>query len=383
MANKQMNFGFEMSTRISWGSIKETLLAELASLQAGRVLIVTDPGLLATGLPDMAQSVLVANGVSVSIFGQVASNPGTKDVAGALSASQEFGGEAIIAIGGGSCIDTAKATAMLLTNGGDYLDYQWGGRVVDKLSQALLAIPTTAGTGSEVSKVSVISDSSQPFKKGVVSHLMYPHAALIDPTLTIGLPPHLTAATGMDALVHALEAYIGLAANPISDLFALESLRLISSSLLRATRQGDDIDARSNMMLAAIYGGIAMDQSGLGLVHALSGGLCSHLHLHHGLANALLLPSVLEFNLDSISESRLQILNQAFGLHLSASGHSLVDALTSLITRLSLPTGLAGHEIADADWAAIADESMKMVMIHNNPRAVSIDDCMSILEQLK
>jgi alcohol dehydrogenase len=290
-----------------------------------------------------------------------------------------------VAIGGGSAIDTAKATAMLVANGGEYADYQWGGRPITRRSHPLIAVPTTAGTGSEVSKVAVISDPTQPFKKGVLSPLMFAHVAVIDPAVTVGLPPHLTAATGMDAFIHALEAYTGLGANPISDMLALESLRLVVSGLERATSDGADLAARREMMLAAIYGGMAMDQAGLGLVHALSGGLCSHLHLHHGLANALILPYVAEFNMPAVPDDRRHVLNELFGLDPAAPGLELVDALSSLVEALGLPVGLVDRreQTADLDWDAVAEESMRMVMIKNNPRPVTTEVCRSLFDAMR
>ena len=217
--------------------------------------------------------------------------------------------------------------------------------------------------------MAVISDPAQPFKKGVASPLMFARAAVLDPLVTVGLPPQVTAATGMDAFVHALEAYTGQRTNPISDLLALESLRLCVAGLERATRDGSDLAARRSMMLAALYGGMAMDQAGLGLVHALSGGLCSHLHLHHGLANALLLPYVADFNGPAIDEDRRRAVNEIMGLDPEAPPTALVEAFTELVEALGLPVGLADRraETADLDWDAVAEESMRMVMIPNNP----------------
>lgn len=361
------------------------MVVETKAFGASRALLVTDPGLAATGLPADIGAALEHAGVEVALYADVAGNPTTDHVAAARALAEERQIEAVIAIGGGSAIDTAKAAAMLLANGGEYAEYQWEGRAVKSRSRPLVAVPTTAGTGSEVSKVAVISDPSAPFKKGVLSPLMFAHAAVIDPSVTIGLPSHLTAATGMDAFVHALEAYTGLGANPVSDMLALEAMRLVVSSLRTATHDGTSIDARRQMMLAAIYGGISMDQAGLGLVHALSGGLCSHLHLHHGLANALLLPFVVEFNMPAIAADRRRVLNGLFGLVDDASANDLVDAITDLVTSLGLPVGLADRrdQTADTDWDAVAEESMRMVMVRNNPRPVRLDDCRALLDAMK
>ena len=379
-------FDFLMPTRLVWHSpAGDSLVDELATLPARSALIVTDPGVAAAGLVDPLTERLVEAGIEFSVHADVSGNPTTQDVAAARAAAERSGAEVIVALGGGSVIDTAKATAMLLANGGEYVEYQWEGRPITRRSHPFVAIPTTAGTGSEVSKVAVISDDSQPFKKGVVSTLMFARVALIDPQLTVGLPAPITAATGIDAFVHALEAFTGAHTNPLSDVLALESLRLGHANLRRATDDGSDLEARSNMMLAAVYGGIAMDQAGLGLVHALSGGICNHLHLHHGLANALILPFAAEFNAGYIAPDRQARLNESVGLPADARPAALTETLTDLVRSLGLPVGLADRrdETADIDWEAVAQESMRMVMIRNNPRPVGIDDCRAILEAMR
>lgn len=379
-------FSFEMPVRIVWESPAAAGLTEvLDGLGARRVLVVTDPGVAATGLPAEIAAALGGAGIDVAVHDEVSGNPAVGDVAAARARAVEHRSDALVAVGGGSAIDTAKAAAMLLANGGEYADYQWEGRPVTRRSLPLAAVPTTAGTGSEVSKVAVISDPAQPFKKGVASPLMFARAAVLDPLVTVGLPPQVTAATGMDAFVHALEAYTGRRTNPISDLLALESLRLCVAGLERATRDGSDLEARRSMMLAALYGGMAMDQAGLGLVHALSGGLCSHLHLHHGLANALLLPYVADFNGPAIDEDRRRAVNEIMGLDPEAPPAALTEAFAGLVEALGLPVGLADRraETAGLDWDAVAEESMRMVMIPNNPRPVTVEDCRSLLDAMR
>jgi alcohol dehydrogenase len=379
------DFAFQMPTRLVWGSpVTEAVPAELAALGATRVLIVTDPGLLATGLPDDVRAAVEGAGGDVAMHTDVAGNPTTDDVAQARALAEASECESIVAVGGGSAIDVAKATAMLLANGGSYSDYQWEGRPIVHRSHPFVAVPTTAGTGSEVSKVAVISDPSQPFKKGVLSPLMFARSAVLDPQVTVGLPPHLTAATGMDALIHALEAYTGKWTNPVSDLLATRAMELAFGSLEAATADGADLDARSDMLLAAVYGGIAMDQAGLGLVHALSGGICSHLHLHHGFANAMILPHVLEFNLASIPADRLAVVARSAGVDPGDDVGRLVDVITDFVRRLGLPVGFDDRvDTTDADWDEIAAESMRMVMIHNNPRAVTTEDCHKVLDSMR
>ncbi len=375
-------FDFQIPTRISWRvPVSEALPEAVADLDGKRVMIVTDPGIVGTGLIDRIGDALTKADCTTTTFTDVGSNPTTRHVASAREMAHGTDADVIVAVGGGSPIDTAKAAAMLVTNGGDYSEYQWGGRPITRQSHPLITVPTTAGTGSEISKVAVISDENEPFKKGVLSPHMYARVAVLDPEVTVGLPAGLTAATGIDAFIHALEAFTGKRTSPITDMLAIESLRLCWQHLPVSTTTGSDLEARSQMMLAALYGGMAMDQSGLGLVHALSGGVCSRLHLHHGLANAALLPTVFGFNVDHIADDRRHTLTQIVGLPSDAPDDALVAAITRFVGSLGLPTDLSEHrESLDSDAIdSIAEESMRMVMVHNNPRPVETSDCRSLI----
>jgi alcohol dehydrogenase class IV len=230
-----------------------------------------------------------------------------------------------------------------------------------------------------VSKVAVIVDPDRPFKKGVLSPLMFAHAAVLDPALTRSLPAWLTAATGIDALTHALEAYIGRRANPYTDMLALAALERVWWALPRAVAHGDDMEAREAMMLAALWAGTSMDHGGLGLIHSLSGPLTGALHLHHGLTNAILLSPALRFNLPAIAPERCARLKQTFGLDAAARDDRLIDVLARFVAELGLPTRLS--EIADlsalddpATRNAIAEDTLRMAMTPNNPRPVTAGD---------
>ncbi|MBC8509978.1 MAG: iron-containing alcohol dehydrogenase [Chloroflexi bacterium] len=378
-------FNFHLKTKIVFGqSANIALSAELKTLGADHILLVSDPGLEKLGLVDDLTAAVKAENIRVTLFTRVTSNPTTDEVAEGLALARGEKINALVALGGGSPIDVAKGIAMLLSNGGTYADYQWGGKAITLRSAPLVAIPTTAGTGSEVSKVAVIVDPKNSFKKGVLSPLMFPHAAIVDPTLTRGLPPDLTAATGMDAFIHALEAYIGLRANPFTDQFALASLRTAYENLPRAVADGKDIQAREKMMLAALWGGIAMDHAGLGLVHSLSGPLSAHGHLHHGLSNALILPYVLRFNSPDIPPTRLKTLKNLFGLNVKQNENDLFEVARDFVTELGLPTTLSEINIKldDKERHRIAAETMRMVLIKNNPRTTSEADCIALLEEM-
>ncbi|HMR62949.1 MAG TPA: iron-containing alcohol dehydrogenase [Anaerolineae bacterium] len=378
-------FIYHLPTKIIFGQpAAEAIKAELTALDVKRVLFVSDPGLAQAGLVEPITAALAAGGFQITLFTAVSSNPPTTEVAAGLALAQEHNIQALIALGGGSPIDVAKAIAMLLANGGSYADYQWGGRLITQPSYPLLAVPTTAGTGSEVSRVAVIVDPANPFKKGVLSRTMFPHAAIIDPGLTCSQPAWLTAAAGMDAFIHALEAYGGRRAHPFTDQFALTGLRTAWTALPQATHHGDDLEARQAMMLAALWGGIAMDHAGLGLIHALSGPLTSHLHLHHGLANALILPHVLRFNLPAIDPARQQTLNEIAGLPPTAEAEALVEKMASFVENLGLPTRLAALDLdlTAVDWDIVAEETTRMVLIQNNLRPASVEECRAILAEM-
>lgn len=379
-------FAYHLPTKIIFGQrAAEALLAELTTRAAHKVLLVSDQGLAQLGLVSQIKDELGEGGIEAFAFLGVSSNPTSDEVASGLEIARQQDVAAIVVLGGGSPIDVGKGIAMLLANGGAYADYQWGGKAITERSRTLLVVPTTAGTGSEVSKVAVISDPTNPFKKGVLSPLMFPHVAVIDPALTLGLPPHLTAATGMDAFIHALEAYTGKRANPYTDRLALAAIETIWETLPRAVADGSDLQAREMMMLSALWGGTAMDHAGLGLVHALSGPLTTHLHLHHGMANALILPHVLAFNLPQIEAGRLARLKTALGLSANAADDTLVEAMQQFVGRLGLPTGLTALGASlDADLQkTVAEETTQMVLILNNPRQASAQDCESLLEAMK
>ncbi len=379
-------FTYHLPTRIVFGQAAyEALPAELGTLGAQAVLLISDPGLADLGLVAEVATALEEASYDVTTFTGVSSNPTTDEVHAGLEIAQAQAVDALVALGGGSPIDVAKAIALLLANGGTYADYQWGGKAITERSRPLVAVPTTAGTGSEVSKVAVVSDADNPFKKGVLSPLMFPHVAVLDPALTRGMPAWLTAATGIDAFVHAFEAYAGRRANPHTDRLALDALETAWCYLPAATQDGDDMEARERMMLAAFWAGTAMDHAGLGLVHALSGPLTTHLHLHHGLANGIILPYVVAFNLPAIPEGRRQALHEIFGLAPDAGDEELVNSLKQFVEDLGLPTSLSvlDEPLDDVDWEAIAEETTRMVLIHNNPRPASAADCLHILEQMQ
>ncbi|MGD8627030.1 MAG: iron-containing alcohol dehydrogenase [Anaerolineae bacterium] len=377
-----MEFSFYSPVRLVFGlPVAATLPTVLAQIEADRVMVLSDTGLEALGLVGRIAEGLRAGGWQVTTFSQVQSNPTVGDVEGAVALAREAGAQALVALGGGSVIDVGKAAGLLLTHGGRYADYQWEGAPITRPILPLIAVPTTAGTGSEVTKVAVIEDEETRFKKGVLSPYLFPRAAVLDPALTLSLPKHLTAATGADVLGHALEAFVGRRANPISDALALSALRRAWQHLPRATQRGDDRAARREMMLASAMAGLAFDQSGLGIVHSLAGPVAGRYGLHHGLCVGLLLPQGLAYNLPALGDKRAPLL-AALGMPASTPDEEVVARVRAWLAGLGLPATLGQVGIDDADLAAMAEEASRMVLLPNNPRPATADDCHRLLSEI-
>jgi alcohol dehydrogenase len=377
-----MEFRFYAPVKLVFGRPAATALPEvLAELGVERILMLSDAGLEALGLVGGIAEALRAGGWQVTTFNQVQSNPTVADVEGAVARAREADAQALVALGGGSVIDVGKAAGLLLTHGGRYADYQWAGQPITRPILPLIAVPTTAGTGSEVTKVTVIEDEETRFKKGVLSPHLFPQVAVLDPALTLSLPKHLTAATGADVVGHALEAFVGRRANPISDALALEALRRAWQHLPRATRQRDDLAARREMMCASAMAGLAFDQSGLGIVHSLAGPVAGRYGLHHGLCVGLLLPQGLAYNLPALGDKRPVLLG-ALGMPASIPDEEAVARVRAWLADLGLPATLRQLDIHDPDLAAMAEEASRMVLLPNNPRPATADDCRRLLEEI-
>lgn len=375
-----MEFDFYSPVKLVFGQPVATALpATLAELEVERVLLLSDAGLASIGLVDQIAGALNNAGWQVVAFTQVQSNPTVRDVEAAVALARQADAQALTALGGGSVIDVGKAAGLLLANGGRYADYQFGGRPITRPALPMIAVPTTAGTGSEVTKVTVIEDEETRFKKGVLSPLLFARAAVLDPALTLSLPAHLTAATGVDVVGHALEAYVGRRANPLSDALALDALRRAYQHLPQATRQGEDLAARQEMMLASTMAGLAFDQSGLGIIHSAAGPVAGHYGLHHGLCIGLLLPHGLAYNLPALGNKRAALL-QALGMSASTTDEDVVAGVKAWLQDLGLPSTLGELGISDPDLPAMAEEASRMVLLPNNPRPATALDCQRILE---
>ena len=346
-----------------------------------RALVVTDKGVRAAGV---LQPVLDALGdVAVAVFDDVPSNPTEAAVRGAVAVYEKERCNGLIAVGGGSAIDCAKGVAIAATHPGPlktYATIEGGSPKITDAAAPLIAVPTTAGTGSEVARGAiVIVDDGR--KLGFHSWFLMPKAAICDPELTLGLPPMLTAATGMDAIAHCMEVFMAPAFNPPADGIALEGLRRGWAHIERATRDGADREARLNMMAASIHGAMGF-QKGLGCVHSLSHSLGgANPKLHHGTLNAVFLPAVIRFNAGAESiqkEERLARMAQAMGLEKSAD---VAQAVHDMTARLGLPTGLAAMGVTEDMFDAVIEHALLDHCHKTNPRIASADDYRRMLNE--
>ena len=378
-ASPRGNFNYPTAYRIGCGRRSE-LPAACRELGFSRPLVVTDPGIV--NLPWFAGLIesLQGEGLQSAVFSDVHANPTGTDVAAGVQAYRAGGHDGVILIGGGSAMDAGKCVALLADNPGEVFDYEDVGDNYKKADPAkippIIAMPTTAGTGSEVGRASVIVDERTHNKLIIFHPKMQPSLVLADPEVTFGLPARLTAATGMDALAHCFEALCAPGYHPMADGIALEGLRLIHRNLRMAVEHGDDSEARTHMMMAASMGATAF-QKGLGLVHALSHPLGGATGLHHGTANAIFLPYVMVYNKDVIEEPMERL---AATLQLSGPGFDAVMKwMLELRSDLGMPHTLEGVDGFDETMAkrlaplAVADPSMG-----TNPKAADVDACEAV-----
>ena len=368
--------------QIDFGAV-QLLRAECERTGMRKPLIVTDAGVRAAGVLDKALTAL--GDWPHAVFDQTPSNPTEAAVRAAVLVFRAHGCDGLIAVGGGSSIDLAKGLAIAATHEGPlktYATIEGGSPKITDRVLSLIAVPTTAGTGSEVARGAIlIVDDGR--KLGFHSWHLMPKAALLDPDLTLGLPPLLTAATGMDAIAHCLETFMAPAVNPPADGIALDGLARGWGHVERATRDGQDREARWNMMSASMQGAMAF-QKGLGCVHSLSHSLGGvNPRLHHGTLNAMFLPAVVRFNAaaDSIQrESRLQRLAQAMGLPgCDAKGTEVAEAIRAMNARLGLPSGLGAMGVTEDVFERVIDGAMADHCHKTNPRIATRDDYRALL----
>lgn len=373
-------FSFVMPTRIEYGmGAAGRLEAEVAALRAKRVLVVTDKGVRSAGLDARVLECLRSSGVQSVVYDGVEANPKDRNVEEGAATAREFGADAIVALGGGSPIDCAKSICVLVTHGGTIKQYEGKGKVVGDVLP-WIAIPTTAGTGSEVTFSSVITDTAGQYKMTVKSPLMAAEVALVDPEMTFTVPPPVTASTGVDALTHAIEAYTVTCAEPISDAVALQAIELISRNLRDAVHEGRKAGARAGMMLGSLLAGIAFSHSDVGSVHCMAESLGGVYDLPHGVCNAILLPYVMEYNLD-YSRERYARVAQAMGIEGSTdAAAAAVDAVRVLCSDVGLPA-FSSLGIRPSDLDMLAKMSARNLSTESNPRPMRKDDYLEVFRR--
>jgi len=358
------------------------LANQCRSLGINRPLMVTDPGLMSIGLVSPVLDALAGEGLKAVLFDQVREDPPEATVLSAADMGRSQGVDGVIAVGGGSSMDVAKVVAVLL-GGKQALAQLYGVGNARGPRLPLVLVPTTAGTGSEVTPVAVIT-TGETTKAGVSSPVLLPDVAVLDADLTLGLPPSVTAMTGVDAMVHAIEAYTTRhQKNPISDNLARQALELLAGNIRTAVRDGRNRDARENMLLGACFAGQAFANAPVAAVHALAYPLGGHYHIPHGLSNSLVLPSVLEFNTASACELYAELAEIVVGRPLQGSAEArtadMIKALRELIDELALPATLQAAGVDEDKLEMLAEDAMlQQRLLVNNPRDVSYEDALGI-----
>lgn len=343
-----------------------------------RALVVCDPGVVKAGIAERVKRVLEGANVAVALFDKVAPNPVEENVFDGVAAYQAHKADVIVSVGGGAPLDTGKLIALKTTHERplhEYDDAIGGDAHITSNVPPILTVPTTAGTGSEVGRSGVVTLKATGRKTVIFSPYLLAKAAILDPELTVSMPARITAATGFDALTHCIEAYLSVGDHPMADGIALAGIELCAKHLATAVANGADLEARGGMMKAAMMGAVAF-QKGLGACHSLAHPLSSEKDMHHGLANALCLPAVMDFNNASVPD-RVERIRRV----VDPNATSLSNALRALREKVGLPNGLGAEGVTKADIAKLADKAMEDACHRSNPRTCTRDDMVKLYEQ--
>ena len=366
---------FSFPTLIFFGpGVRNEVGPHLLSQGVKRPLLVTDKGLAALPLPKELMDSVRGAGLSPALFSDIAGNPVESSVTAGVAAYREHKADGIIGLGGGAALDVAKAIALMTTHPGTLFEYEDGRPDAKPIVGDVpywIALPTTAGTGSEVGRSAVISDEKTHVKKIIFSPKLLARAVFADPELTLALPAKVTAATGMDALTHCIEAYLAKDYHPICDGIALEGLRLAARALPRCVETPKDIQARSDMMMASMMGAIAF-QKGLGIVHSLAHALSTVADFHHGYANGVMIDRALRFNLEC-SEEKFKRMAQVVGLQ-EQTGEAFLAWLREIKVKIGIPANLKAAGVDRGELDRLARLAFEDTCHMNNPRPVRQDD---------
>ncbi|MDR1572609.1 MAG: iron-containing alcohol dehydrogenase [Clostridiales Family XIII bacterium] len=381
------DFIFKMPTRVHFGNGVTKKLPDLCKeLGGGKIFLISDPVIASTPIMTAVKAALDAGGADYELFTDTKPDPTIEMVDNTAKALADSGASIVVAVGGGSPIDLAKAVAMLQTNEGSVREYLFGGtKTVQNPSIPLIAIPTTAGTGSEMTAATVIGDMQNNIKLSVTHDYIIPKAALIDPQLHVGMPPIITASTGLDALTHAIESYVSLNAEPISDALGLHAMRLIGANLRTAVADGNNIEARSNMAVASLIASVAFMNGGLGVVHGIAQSMGGLHHTPHGIANGLLLPYAMDRNYVG-NFRKFRDIAVALGIDVEGlsdrdAAYTAVEAVFDLQEDVRVPRTLKEIDIEEKDFQAIIDGTMPYRLLAVNPCKLVEKDIRGILEK--
>ena len=379
-------FTVTQPTRIVFGNgVIDDLAGVVRDLGGSKVFLVVDPGLAAAGLAGRITAPLEAAGIPFVLFDRVDPEPGLKLADSGCGIAKAEGCDCVVGAGGGSAMDIAKAVSILVTNGGKAADYLGLGKI-RKAGLPKIMVPTTAGTGSEVSFTAVFINEETRSKGGMNGDPLYPEAALLDPELTLSMPPHVTAATGIDALTHAIESFVSVQANGMSEVYSLEAINLIAENLPMAYADGRNLEARYRMLLGSLLAGKGLALAGVGLVHAMAYPLGGMFGIPHGLANAVLLPYVMDYSLIGAPE-RFTAVAEAMGMRVEKlttreAASLAVEAVYTLNREVGIPPNLAELGIAEERLPEMADVALTVTRpVENNPRQPTRDEVIRVYQE--
>jgi alcohol dehydrogenase len=379
-------FSFTGAKKIVFGNASILALAvHIKELNAQNPLVVIDKNLAKTDLLEKVANVLIPAGIKFTVYDKVVPEPPIELADEGAKIAIKNKCDIVIGIGGGSAMDTAKAIAVIATNKGAAVDYL-GLNKVPKPGLPKIMIPTTAGTGSEVTFTAVFLRKNLKKKEGMNSPYLYPELALLDPELTLSLPPVPTAHTGLDALCHAIESYTSVNSSPVSEMFSLEAIALIAENLRACVHDGKNIVARERMLLGSLYAGIGLANAGVTAVHSLSYPLGGKYGVGHGLANTMLLPAVMAFNLPAALEKFTDVAEamgeNVEGLPVREAAYLALEAVEALIEDCGIHDSLAQFGVKEKDFPALADVAVTVARpLENNPRKLTKDDMIAIYAQ--
>jgi len=381
------NFSFHTTPQLHFGQGSlERLPQELKQWNPHSILLVSDPGVLKAGITAKVETLIVDAGYRVTIFSEVEPDPRIETAEACANAARSCKADVIIGVGGGSAMDIAKVAAVLAYSK-QPIHSMFGIEQVNAAGLALILVPTTAGTGSEVTHIAILSDEQEHLKKGIVSKFLFPRLAIVDPLLTLGVPAAVTAASGMDALLHAVEAFTSKNANDLSDTLARRAMRLISENLRDAYQNGQNLEARTGMLEGSMLAGMAFANAGVTAVHAFAYPIGAEFHIPHGVANSIMMGPVLTFNISGnpakFAEVAECISEKIDGTSVQDRAELSVAIMKQLAHDIDIPKNLSSFGVRKEHIPSLADGVLKVTrLLANNPRAITRDDAIALYTEV-